>query len=123
MMVWLFNEPTVGPNIGWSPTTFAFDFSMASTGFTLSDVKSQRSWFRARSGAISPMTRTVSRMGTETMTRSHCFARSALVREVVLPDTSTSYPARSKTGTNKCPIFPVPPIMPAFMIISRGWSL
>ncbi len=35
MMVWLFNELTVGPNIGWSPTTFAFDFSMASIGFHL----------------------------------------------------------------------------------------
>ena len=122
MMVWLFNELTVGPNIGWSPTTSAADFSIASTGFTLSDVKSQRTWPGFMTGAIRLMTRTVLRTGTETMTRSHCSARSVSESAVLLPLTSTSYPARLKTGTNSCPIFPVPPIMPAFMITSRGWS-
>ena len=35
---------TVGPNIGWSPITCAFDSSIAATGSTLSEVKSQSSW-------------------------------------------------------------------------------
>ena len=66
-------------------------------------------------GAISPMTLTVSWIGTDTITRSHCSARSAFVRDVDLPETMTSYPARSKTGVKNLPIFPVPPIIPAFM--------
>ena len=32
---------TVGPNIGWSPITCAFDPSIAATGAILSEVKSQ----------------------------------------------------------------------------------
>ena len=115
MIVWWRSDCTVGPNNGCNPITLALDLSMAATGAVLSEVKSQRSWSGVRTGEISSMTRTVSWMGTDTMTRSHCSARSVFVSRVDLPETSTSYPARSKTGANSLPIFPVPPIIPAFM--------
>ncbi len=90
MMICCFNDETVGPNIGWRPITSAFDFSIAFTGPAFSDVRSQRSWPFCSSGAISSMTRTVSRMGTETITRSHASAISRLVIFVDLPETMTS---------------------------------
>src|SRR4030042_4830224 len=89
---------------------------MASTGSTFSDVRSHTSWSSESRGAISCMTRTVSRMGTDTMTRSHSPASAAGVSAVDRPATSTSYPARIKIPAKIAPIFPVPPIIPAFTV-------
>ena len=88
-MVWRVMEDAVGPNIGCSPMTCAFDSSIAATGATLSEVKSQSSCSFVRNGAISRITCTVSRMGTETSTRSQVCAISALVTSVVRPETIT----------------------------------
>ena len=122
-IVWPLIDDTVGPNIGWSPITSAFDASMAFTGATLIEVKSQRSWCGSMSGAIVSITFSVSRIGTETTTMSQISAISRAVSAVVRPETSVSYPARVKTGAKSRPIFPVPPIIPAFMLTSRGSSL
>jgi len=53
MMVWPLREGTVGPNIGWRPTTDARDASIAATGLVFSEVRSQRICSFERKGAIS----------------------------------------------------------------------
>jgi len=53
MMVWPLREGTVGPNIGWRPTTDARDASIAATGLVFSEVRSQRICSCERKGAIS----------------------------------------------------------------------
>ena len=70
-MVWRVMEDAVGPNIGCSPMTCAFDSSIAATGATLSEVKSQSSLLFCEKRCDLPITCTVSRMGeSKTSTRS-----------------------------------------------------
>src|SRR5690606_35407026 len=108
-------EGTVGPNIGWRPTTDARDASIAVTGPVFSEVRSQRICSFERKGAISRMTGMVSRIGTDTMRTSEETARSRHNERHPLPQTCTSCPAREKTPAKSEPIFPVPPMIPTFM--------